>query len=324
MLGKLLSQVLPSGARTPSASQDPISACATAYRIARNSSCPSHRWLDNVAPLLLDGSDPVVLFNAGANKGFQVAEFLQRFHAKAESGWHTNQAWHDHQAGQVTRRLHPCGPCGSCSVPPPVERFHRPVRVFAFDLAPRNVELLNSTFAALAVPGEAALAIVSNRSGVAYGPVRAGRIRTGDEGHSALMRRKAGRWDTPTRALSVDSFAAERGLRRIHMLAVDTEGFDALVIEGAAALLARRAIDVLEFEYHGIGYWHARFEEKRTLRTTLAALDAHGYVCFWQGASGELARANGKAWCPRFEFRQWSNLVCAARPDIVRRLDACV
>ena len=310
----------PRGASSPMDAEH--ARCNTALRVARNSSCPSHRWLDSVAPLLLDGTEPIVMFNAGANKGFQVAEFLQRFHAMDGSGWHTNQAWHDRQAGQVTRRLHPCGPCDSCSVPPPAERFNRPVRVFAFDLAPRNVELLNKTFAALSVPGEVALAVVSNRSGVAWGPRNAARIQSGDEGQSALMRRKAGRWDTPTRAVSVDSFAAERGLERVHILAVDTEGFDALVIEGAAALLARHQIDILEFEYHGIGYWHARFEERRTLRTTLAALDKHGYVCYWQAATGQLARASGAAWCPRFEFRRWSNLVCAARPEITRRLDA--
>mgnify|MGYP002262055994 CR=1 FL=1 len=55
------------------------------------------------------------------------------------------------------------------------------------------------------------------------------------------------------------------------MLAVDTEGFDALVIEGAAVLLARRAIDVLEFEAHSMPL-HVLRRQSRAKRIVTSTL----------------------------------------------------
>ena len=39
-----------------------------------------------------------------------------------------------------------------------------------------------------------------------------------------------------------------------------------------------------------------------------------GYECFWQGNDGELAPATTRC---HFEFRSWSNLVCAQEDRIL-------
>lgn len=263
----------------------------------------------------------MTFINAGANKGYQVAEFLQRFHsaAAASAGWRTNADW---LAAIKAFRPHgvltSCGVCMTCQSPAPAVRLHAPsVRVHAFELTACNHWLLKNLFERLSVPGIAHHVAVTNRSGLVYGPARCG---GGDEGASALMRNAPGRWNNPQPATSVDDFCAKHGLDKVHWLAVDTEGFDALVLEGAQAMLASRKIDVVEFEYHDrVGYWRPRFEEKRTLKRSLDALHAAGYECFWQGNDGRLASvtpAGSTSWCSPGGVG-WSNLVCSSVPRIV-------
>ena len=50
--------------------------------------------------------------------------------------------------------------------------------------------------------------------------------------------------------LPLDDYIREEGLKRVHLLSVDTEGHDALVLEGLRGSLARGVIDVLEFEFN--------------------------------------------------------------------------
>lgn len=58
------------------------------------------------------------------------------------------------------------------------------------------------------------------------------------------------------------------------------------------------------------------------LRRTLERLRGWKYECFWQGNFGHLARASGGSWCAEFEFKRWSNLVCAHEPAVLAALGA--
>ena len=65
-----------------------------AVDIGRHSNCPSDRWQDVIAPMIAAPvgapTGEVVMINVGANKGFNLAEFLQRY-----SGSNlTNTRWH--------------------------------------------------------------------------------------------------------------------------------------------------------------------------------------------------------------------------------------
>ena len=86
------------------------------------------------------------------------------------------------------------------------------------------------------------------------------------------------------------------------IVSIDTEGFDALVLEGMRALLAARMCTSLSSTHH---------PESRALKTILSWLTELGYECFWTGSDGCLAPASGLCWRDEFEIRSWSNLVCA-------------
>ena len=89
-------------------------------------------------------------------------------------------------------------------------------------------------------------------------------------------------------ATTIDAFVAARGVERVHVLEVDANGMDALVLEGAAQTLAARRIDVFAFEYHGTGFY-GTCRDCRSLRGMLVRFEALGYACYWQGAHGGVA-----------------------------------
>lgn len=69
-------------------------------------------------------------------------------------------------------------------------------------------------------------------------------------------------------------------------------------------------------EYHFTGLWH----HKENLQDVALWLDRIGYQCWFQGNSGRLGSLS--PWCPAFEFRKWSNVVCVQKgtlADEVRR-----
>ena len=124
-------------------------------------------------------------------------------------------------------------------------------------------------------------------------------------------------------ATTVDAWAAKHGITHISVLSVDTEGWDALVLEGADGMLSRRQIDALEFEYHSVGLWSPSAPEtdRRTLKAAVARLWQHGYTCFFAGkASPAVIAVNGPHWCDHYEIHQASNIVCAHALETVARM----
>jgi FkbM family methyltransferase len=331
------------------------SRCARALAIARRSKCPSSRWKDVIASAIIAGSEdpsssgdarPLVYVNAGANKGFAVAEFLQRFHNQGGNRTPTNRQWH-----KSIKRIKPsgmfgCGMCSACKDDPPTFAHNAPVRVLALELLKPNFLLLQKLFAHHAVPGAAYHMAASNYSGIAYAPtgVRTGQEWSGAElgeaepsaasgGAAAAAPVKGGSGSGGTRrvrskawtavpATTIDALAKREGLERISWLSIDTEGWDALVLEGASGMIERKRVDLLEFEYHSKGLWAADQPpcDRRDLKGALERLSRRGYTCFWQGDRGTLAQATGEGWCDEFEWRGHSNLVCAHGSRIVGRL----
>ena len=101
-------------------------------------------------------------------------------------------------------------------------------------------------------------------------------------------------------------------MKRVHLVSIDTEGHDSLVLEGLKDSLAKGLIDVLEFEFNSqLGSWNARSTQRRTLGGVLTMLESYSYGCFWQTGLGCLAPASGMCYKPAFERVGWSNLVCA-------------
>ena len=49
---------------------------------------------------------------------------------------------------------------------------------------------------------------------------------------------------------TLDEFFQREKIESVAMIKIDTEGFDSLVLRGAAACLARGAVEVVQFEYN--------------------------------------------------------------------------
>jgi FkbM family methyltransferase len=72
---------------------------------------------------------------------------------------------------------------------------------------------------------------------------------------------------------TVDDYCAEHAISAIDLLKIDTEGHDLLVMLGARAMLDRRAISILQFEYN-----HRWIGQRRFLRDAFDLLEPRGYT----------------------------------------------
>ena len=180
-----------------------------------------------------------------------------------------------------------------------------PYAVFTIDSS-RNRLFFNANFS------DARLAYLTSEIG--GGPVRVGGSG-GDLLSFATLDGNTACGPLPARyeclnASTLDAWVEARGLgaRPIDVLAIDTEGLDAPVLAGGGALLARGGVRLLVFEYHNFRAWR-----ETELRSVVAALDAHGYDCFL--LQKKLALRLTGCWAPEFEFRAWSNVMCAYRAE---------
>ena len=123
------------------------------------------------------------------------------------------------------------------------------------------------------------------------------------------------------RLTTLDAFlsATFGDTREIYHVSIDTEGHDALVLEGMRTALRAKRVTVLEFEYSGRGYWAAG-ADGRTLGATLGWLAEDGYACWWQ-TRHDLVAASPPCWTAAMESRKWSNLVCTHKADAIAVLD---
>ena len=77
---------------------------------------------------------------------------------------------------------------------------------------------------------------------------------------------------TYVRVLTVDDFLEQAGLSRspIYHMVIDTEGHDALVLEGLKRTLSRRGVALLEFEVSWMDWWWSTAHHRRYKRTPRA------------------------------------------------------
>lgn len=122
-------------------------------------------------------------------------------------------------------------------------------------------------------------------------------------------------------AVSLDDLMHTLGLSQLYHVSIDVEGWDALVVEGMRDALARRAVELFEFEHKRSGYWtHNDVTERRTLGHLVAWVGAAGYRCYLQTAT-KLMDVSGECWSAQYDQLGWSNLLCAHRPSVLALLD---
>jgi len=80
----------------------------------------------------------------------------------------------------------------------------------------------------------------------------------------------------PVRATTLDRLAAAEAIEHIALLKLDTQGAELPIVEGAAGLLRRAAIDVIYAEFFVVPH----YEGAALLHELWAALAAHDYVLY--------------------------------------------
>jgi FkbM family methyltransferase len=111
--------------------------------------------------------------------------------------------------------------------------------------------------------------------------------------------------------LRLDTLASRERIGRIHLLKVDAEGYDLVVLRGAAALLREKRIDVVQFEYNFLWIYSRHF-----LRDAFELFEPHGYRI------GKLTRDGVEfyaRWQPQMESFHHANFV-ACLPEWRERL----
>lgn len=106
--------------------------------------------------------------------------------------------------------------------------------------------------------------------------------------------------------MTIDYFMYKYNVQYIDVLKIDTEGFDATVINGAMESLSSGRIGLISFEYHEVGVWR-----EYTLENIVEKMDGLGYVCYYDGKP-TLSRMTG-CWHSTYEKYAWSNVVCVPR-----------
>lgn len=95
----------------------------------------------------------------------------------------------------------------------------------------------------------------------------------------------------------------------IDILLIDTEGSDALVLEGAKGILSTGSVRMLVFEYHYNCPW-----ANTTLGSVIENLSNLSYDCYFEGQK-RVWKLTG-CWDSLWEIRRWSNVLCLHRGDI--------
>lgn len=213
--------------------------------VALRGSCPSSDWKDVIAPLLVGAmAESMSFLNAGANKGFAVAEFLARFHRQDCGPSGCMLAWYNNITDIKKNTMLACGYCNDCRSGMPRSQHRVPVRIHAFELLAGNQKLLQLLFQRLHVPGEVHAVALSNSTGTLWAPVI---TRTGQENVAASTELLKHYQSIPT--TSIDAYASRTGLQQLDWVTLDAEGWDGLIIRGGARMLRNRRIGILEFEY---------------------------------------------------------------------------
>ena len=287
-------------------------------RVAAFSTCPSGLWHHRIAPLL--AAPDMVMLNIGANKGYNLVEFLQRYSAAPSNLTHAH--WY-RQLMRFGCEAQCCGVCASCKMQPIPQQANSRIQLHAFELQASNAALLRRMTRGLPVVVHSTG--VSNASGFVY---TSENVKAGSESFGILHTRRHRTGAHPSGAArpvtTIDAWMDSHQVPRAHFASIDTEGEDPLVLFGMERTLSARRIDVLEVEYNR--KWKAVLRDPRPLRPVIDWLHGRGYTCFWQGNKGALAQLSGRCYREetrnRFGFAR-SNFVCTHRSDLVEALRTC-
>ncbi|KAL6760683.1 S-adenosyl-L-methionine-dependent methyltransferase [Haematococcus lacustris] len=290
------------------------------------SACAPHMWMEQMQAQRPHGKH--ILIDIGCNKGYHVAESLDLY--APELG--VNQPRMRTALGEVQKQLNltseMCGACGCSGLrASPVGGGPREVVIHCFEPSDRNYGLLlhgrqqlfTGSLSAPRQPGPLTLQrgtssatwhiynmAVSNFSGsAAFSSSCDTELCHLESGPSGAA---AGQYTV--QVVTVDEVMKRWvGHNRVSLLKVDTEGYDPDVLRGAENTFSSQAVDLVIFEYHGIGRW-----KDETLAGIVVWMEAKGYACYFEGNPFIYKLSRG-CWNPKYEIKTWSNVVCGRAGD---------
>jgi len=295
----------------PLASESGCTPDATILWTNRQSGCPQVPWQMVAAsdPDVISRYRNPVLVNVGANKGYAAAEFLAIWSQRSVNPklWHERILEYAHERNFGFLKYQPCGVCNACRLRTPARHQRSGGSVRMLELLESNRELLRHLINSTGI-GDIAKVHDLAASNVTHS-VHAPRGYAGME--FLAVQEGTNKKQPNLEAVALDDLFAREGLGEAYLVSIDTEGSDALVLEGMQRLLRQGAVGFLEFEVGANkGYWREDHPERRHLGTTISRLLAFGYFCFFE-AGHQLAPISGQCWSDTLAFPPWANVLCA-------------
>ena len=225
--------------------------------------CSEVQWSE-AAAAAMPRTPPVTYVNVGANKGYKIPEFLalwsQRPVAGHMKGWQRHLLRYADAHKFRFLKTYSCGNCGDCNGKLPKAHSRHGARMHLLELASANRALLQYVIEAERLSSRVELHnfAASNHS---HTMLAFKGLMAGDERGTALIGKKAKRFVNASaadsvQAVSLDDFLKLQRLEPTYHVAIDTEGWDALVVEGMRDSIAERRVALIEFEVNNRGMWN--------------------------------------------------------------------
>ena len=244
-------------------------ASTASYALTHGDLCSNDDvWLEAISEAVLSTPGPLTYVSAGANKGFNIVHFLRRYgnvSLRASEWLHEQGKFLSSVPGaklaKGVKEYMTCGRCGGCKDHHYAAKAHREVNVHAFELVPENVAWLRWAFAHFGLRATVVHAAAGNYSGrvptpnwgaVGFGFERAGVQLTNEqmvEGTESAGR--TSRHYHFGRAVRLGEYFEEEEVSFAHVVQIDCENFDGLVLVGMAPWLRRGRVGVVQFEIPG-------------------------------------------------------------------------
>lgn len=265
------------------------------------SNCYTTPWLQELHAV--DPAPEKVFVDVGCNTGTEAAQWLDTWEMTG-----LVEKWRQSLLNRV-----PGGACGQNIPRNPslASNFQKPTlakgKVLCIEAMLGNANLLNSVNAAIfgqSSPVEVIHVAASDQSGTINFPDNNTGVETRGINNFVVVP-----------MTTVDKIVTERGISRVDVLTVDTEGHDPAVLRGALQTLHR--VRFLQFEVHED--FTSTEWGKTTMLSVLNDLDGAGFDCYWPGNDGSLRKLTG-CWNQHLQASAspigWSNVVCSKRGDV--------
>ena len=293
------------------------------------SSCPGDSWWVTARPVAFS-CRPLTIVNIGANKGYYVAFFLSMLAPSLNI--HPSSIFPLIQS--VTGLDSGCGVCDDCKLGAFISGSSnfcttgdgRVVKsedfgldIHAIEPVDANIDLLKLGVETLVKRSDSKTVRVHLHKAAVQGDpllesVPFNLCSAGTEVCGILLENRATKREEMqidvVPAITVDTMNEKLGtdINVIDFLAIDAEGTDPDIIDGAEQMIKSGHVRLLEFEYNSMRKW-----ESISLESIINKLDGWGFECF-QMQKDTLVRLT-RCWDPAYETKRWSNVLCVHTSD---------